>query len=111
MNAAHCFSSPNRIAILGSGHVGATSVYTLVMRGAAREIVLVDADHGRAEGEAMDPPHAATLARPDRIWAGDYRDAARTAIAVIAAGAASHPGEMRLDLLSRQGNHHNNCGI
>ncbi len=94
-------TSSRRVAIIGAGHVGATSAYALLMSGVAREIVLLDADRKRAEGEVMDLQHAAALARPVAVWAGDYRDAARAAIAVIAAGVGGRPGETRLDLLSR----------
>ena len=91
----------NRIAVIGCGHVGATSAYALLMSGVAREIVLVDANPERAAGEAMDLQQAVPLARPVRLWAGDYREAAQSAIAVIAAGVGSRPGETRLDLLGR----------
>jgi L-lactate dehydrogenase len=91
----------DRIAIIGTGHVGATSAYALVMRGLAREIVLVDLNTRHAEGEAMDLQHAVPLARPVRVWAGDYRDAARASIVIITAGVNGRPGESRLDLLSR----------
>lgn len=91
----------HRIAIVGCGRVGATSAYALMMRGVARELVLVDLDRGLAEGEAMDLQHAVPMGRPVRIWAGDYREAARAAIVVIAAGVSSKPGESRLELLGR----------
>jgi L-lactate dehydrogenase len=91
----------NRIAIIGCGHVGASVGYALLLSGFAREIVLLDADPRHAGGEAMDLQHAVPLARPVRVWAGDYKDAARANIAVIAAGVGSHPGESRLDLLGR----------
>ncbi len=94
-------SDQQRIAIIGCGHVGATSAYALMTHGTAREIVLIDKDRARVEGEAMDLQHATPLARPVNIWAGDYEDAAPAAIAVIAAGAGSVPGETRLDLLGR----------
>ncbi len=71
------------------------------MSGVAREIVLIDKDVGRAEGEAMDLQHAVPLARPVRIWAGNYQDAAQSDVVVIAAGVGSQPGETRLDLLGR----------
>ncbi len=93
--------SLDRIAIIGCGHVGTTSAYALMMSGIAREIVLVDRDMERAEGEAMDLQHAVPLTRPVRIWAGDYKDAAQSAIVVIAAGVGGNPGETRLDLLNR----------
>lgn len=91
----------NRIAIVGCGHVGATSAYSLIMAGVAREVVLIDSNGELAEGEAMDLRHAAALSRPVRVWAGDYSDAAAASIAVIAAGLGSQPGETRLDLLGR----------
>jgi L-lactate dehydrogenase len=91
----------NRIAVIGCGHVGATSAYALMISGLAPELVLVDADHRRAEGEAMDLQHAVPLSKPARVWAGDYNDAARSTIAIIAAGVSGKPGESRLDLLGR----------
>ncbi len=101
MNELNPSTPLSRIAIIGCGHVGATSAYALLMRGIAREIVLVDQDAGQATGEAMDLQHAVPLGEPVRIWAGDYSDAARAAIVVIAAGVGSVPGETRLDLLGR----------
>ncbi|HYP52441.1 MAG TPA: L-lactate dehydrogenase [Pyrinomonadaceae bacterium] len=90
-----------RVAVVGCGHVGATSAYALIQSGLAREILLLDADPQRAEGEAMDLQHAVSLSRPVEVWAGDYKDAARSDIAVIAAGVGGRPGESRLDLLGR----------
>ncbi len=91
----------DRIAIVGCGHVGATSAYALMMRGAAREIILIDANHDVAESEAMDLQHAASMNRPVHIRAGDYADAAQASIVIIAAGVGGAPGESRLDLLAR----------
>lgn len=91
----------DRIAVIGSGHVGATTAYALAMEGIAREIVLVDSDPGLATAEAMDLQHAVPLEHPVRIWAGSYRDAADAAIAIIAAGSHCRSGQTRLDLLDR----------
>ena len=91
-----------RVAVIGCGHVGATSAYALAMGGVAREIILVDIDAGLAEGEAMDLQHAVPLMRPVLVRAGDYRAAAQADIAVVAAGVGSRPGETRLDLLERK---------
>jgi L-lactate dehydrogenase len=90
-----------RVAVIGAGHVGATFAYALLLRGLASEIVLVDANRERAEGEAMDLAHAVPLTHPTRVWAGDYADCAGAAVTVIAAGAAQRPGEARLALLER----------
>lgn len=90
-----------RIAIIGAGHVGATFAYALLLGGLAAEIVLVDADMRRAEGEAMDLSHAMPFTYPTRIRAGGLDDCAGAAITVVAAGAAQKPGETRLDLTLR----------
>jgi L-lactate dehydrogenase len=101
MNTLLSSATLTRIAIIGCGHVGATTAYASVLSGLAREIVLVDMNPQRAEGEAMDLQHAVPLARPVRVWAGDYSDAAQSAIVVITAGVGGRPGETRLDLLGR----------
>lgn len=89
------------IAIIGSGHVGSTCAYALMLRGVARELILLDSDAAAAEAEAMDLQHAVPMTRPVRVRAGDYRDAAKASIVVIAAGVGGEPGESRLDLLAR----------
>jgi L-lactate dehydrogenase len=94
-------SNRGRVCVVGCGHVGAASAYALLMRGVAREVVLIDADPRRAEGEAMDLQQAAALARPVEVRAGDWSDAAAAAVVVVAAGAGGRPGESRLDLLGR----------
>jgi L-lactate dehydrogenase len=90
-----------RIAVVGAGNVGATFAYALLLHGLATEIVLVDADRAKAEGEVMDLNHAVPFAHPTRIWAGDTADCAGADVTVIAAGAAQSPGETRIDLLRR----------
>lgn len=97
----HVFKKPTRVAIVGAGNVGATFAYSLLLSGLASEIVLIDANHAKAEGEAMDLNHAMPLGRPARIWAGDYEDTAGAIITVITAGSAQRPGETRLDLVQR----------
>jgi L-lactate dehydrogenase len=92
-----------RIAIVGTGNVGSTYAYALLLSGLASEIVLIDANRAKAEGEAMDLNHAVTFAYPTRVWAGEYSDCAQAAITVIAAGVNQKPGETRLDTLSRNG--------
>ncbi|UUL83438.1 L-lactate dehydrogenase [Sphingomonas qomolangmaensis] len=91
----------HRIAIIGAGHVGATAAYALMLRALVREIVLIDANQELAEAEAADLADADALARPARIWAGDYADAASAGIAVLTAGAATHGDESRLSVASR----------
>jgi L-lactate dehydrogenase len=95
---------PVRVAVVGTGNVGATFAYTLLLSGLASEIVLIDANKARAEGEAMDLNHAVPMAHPTRIWAGGYEDCAGAMVTVISAGSAQKPGETRLDLLQRNVN-------
>jgi L-lactate dehydrogenase len=88
-----------KIAIIGTGRVGASCAYALQMRGVASEIVLINANRQRAEGEAMDINHGSLFTKPVRVWAGDYRDCRDADIVVLAAGAAQKPGDTRLELL------------
>ncbi len=92
---------PVRIAVVGAGNVGATFAYALLMSRLATEIVLIDANHAKAEGEAMDLNHSVPLVNQTRIWAGSYEDCAGAAVTVITAGSNQKPGETRLDLLQR----------
>lgn len=94
-------SHPMRVAIIGAGHVGSTCAYALLLRGLASEIVLINLNRQRAEGEAMDLNHGMLFARPVRVWAGDFADCEGADIVVLAAGVAQDPGETRLDLLKR----------
>jgi L-lactate dehydrogenase len=98
MNSAQ---QPLRVAVVGTGNVGASFAYALLLSGLAAEIVLVDKNHRKAEGEAMDLNHAVPFAHPTRVWAGDYADCAGACVTVLAAGASTVPGETRLDLLQR----------
>jgi L-lactate dehydrogenase len=94
---------PTKVAIVGAGNVGATAAYALLLSGLAAEIVLIDANKKRAEGEAMDLAHAVPFSRPTKVWAGDYEDCAGAVITILAAGTGQRPGETRLDLAKRNG--------
>jgi len=91
----------NRVAVVGTGNVGSTFAYALLLSGLASEIVLIDVNRARAEGEAMDLNHTEPFAKPTRIWAGEYPDCAGAAVTVIAAGVGQKPGETRLELVKR----------
>jgi L-lactate dehydrogenase len=90
-----------RVAVLGAGHVGATFAFALLGSGLAREIVLVDADRRRAEGEAMDLDHAVPFGHPTRIEAGPLDACAGANVLVLTAGGAQRPGQTRLELARR----------
>ncbi len=90
-----------KIGIVGSGFVGATAAYAMVMSGVGREIVLVDIDEARARAEADDIRHAVPFAHPMDIHAGGYADLSGCRVVVLTAGVNQRPGETRLELLDR----------
>jgi L-lactate dehydrogenase len=90
-----------KVGVVGSGLVGATAAYALVMRGVGRKVVLVDKNQGRAVAEADDIRHAVPFAHPLEVRAGDYPDLAGCRVVVVCAGVGQKPGETRLQLLKR----------
>ena len=94
-------TNPRKAVMVGCGFVGSASVFALMQSGLFSEIVLIDADKDKAEGEAMDISHGVPFARPMKIYAGDYDDAADAAIIIVSAGAGQKPGETRLDLVHK----------
>ena len=90
-----------KVAIVGCGFVGSSSAFALMQSGLFSEMVLIDVDKDRAEGEALDISHGTPFGNPMKIYAGDYEDAADAAIIVVTAGAAQKPGETRLDLVNK----------
>ena len=93
-----------KIGIIGSGQVGATAAYALVMRGIGREIVLVDINMKRARAEADDISHAVPFANPLEVRAGEYADLKGSRVIILTAGVNQRPGENRLELLERNAN-------
>ncbi|WP_068785666.1 L-lactate dehydrogenase [Paenibacillus phocaensis] len=91
----------SRVVIIGTGAVGATTAYTLLLRERISELVLIDANKEKALGEALDMNHGLPFTGGVKLWAGDYSDCADADIIVIAAGASQRPGETRIDLLKR----------
>jgi L-lactate dehydrogenase len=98
--SASVYSHAPKIAVIGTGFVGSSFAYSLMIHGTASEIVLIDVDKKRAEGEAMDLNHGVSFVRPVRVWAGDYQDCQDADIVVITAGLAQKPGESRLNLVN-----------
>jgi L-lactate dehydrogenase len=90
-----------KVGIVGTGFVGSTAAYALVMRGVGREIVLVDKNEVRAAAEADDIRHAVPFAHPLNVRAGSYSDLAGCKAVVLCAGVGQKPGETRLELLRR----------
>jgi L-lactate dehydrogenase len=90
-----------KVGIVGSGLVGATAGYALVMQGVGREVVLVDKDEARADAEADDIRHAVPFAHALEIREGGYDALDGCCVVVICAGVGQRPGETRLQLLKR----------
>ncbi len=87
-----------KISILGAGNVGATIAYALTLQGVASEIVLVDINKEKAEGEALDIAQCAACVPACKIWSGEYSDVAGSDIVIITFGVGRKPGQTRLDL-------------
>ncbi len=94
-------SGRKKIGIVGTGFVGSTAAYAMVLQGVGREIVLVDIDKQRAKAEAADILHAVPFGTAHLVTAGDYKDLVGAQVVIITAGSAQKPGESRLDLLER----------
>lgn len=91
-----------KIVLVGTGMVGMSYAYCLLNQNVCDELVLIDVDRKKAEGEAMDLNHGLAFSSSHmKIYAGDYGDCKDADIAVICAGVAQKPGESRLNLLKR----------
>ena len=94
-------TNPRKVAVVGCGFVGSSIAFSLMQRGLYSEMVLIDINHAKAEGEAMDLSHGLPYAASMDIYAGGYEDAADSALIIITAGANQKPGETRLDLIGK----------
>ena len=90
-----------KISMVGSGRVDSTTLFNLLLEGAAQELVVVDILKERAEGEALDLLHGTALSHRCKIYSGDYDATVDSDIAIITAGIPRQPGETRLDLLKK----------
>lgn len=93
--------NPRKVAIVGCGFVGSSIAFSLMQRGIYSEIVLIDVNHARAEGEALDLSHGLPYTAAMDIYAGDYKDVSDCSLIIITAGANQKPGETRLDLIGK----------
>ncbi|BBI32989.1 L-lactate dehydrogenase [Cohnella abietis] len=90
-----------RVVVIGTGAVGSTTAYTLLLRNRMDELVLIDANHNKAVGDALDMNHGMPFTGGAKLWAGTYEDCREADIIIITAGAAQRDGETRVDLLKR----------
>lgn len=88
----------SKITVIGAGSVGATIAYTLSNEDIATEIVLIDINKQKAEGEVMDIIQGTCFRDPISIKSGDYEDAKDSNIVIITSGVARKPGQSRLEL-------------
>lgn len=91
----------SKIVVIGVGAVGSTTAYTLLLRHRMNELVLIDANHNKAVGDALDMNHGMPFVGGTKVWAGTYEDCQNADIVIITAGSAQKPGETRVELLKR----------
>ncbi len=99
-NCLNC-TNVRKAVIIGAGFVGAACSFSLMQSGLFSELVLIDSDRNRAEGEALDISHGVPFAKPIKIYAGDYDDIKNASVLIITAGASQKEGETRLDLVKK----------
>ena len=88
----------SKITIIGAGNVGATIAYALTIKEAASEIILIDINRDKADGEAVDIMQGAAFVSKTMVRSGDYIDAINSDIVIITSGMGRKPGQSRLDL-------------
>ena len=88
----------SKITIIGAGSVGSTIAYTLSNEDIASEIVLIDINKKKVEGEVMDIAQGTCFRDPVSIIAGEYEDAKDSDIVIITSGIARKPGQTRIEL-------------
>lgn len=93
--------SDSKIAIIGAGAVGSTIAYTLMVKPLAAEVLLVDVNEKKMEGEVMDLDDGQCFSATGAVTGASFKDAADADIIVLTAGVAQKPGETRLDLVQK----------
>ena len=92
---------PRKAAVIGCGFVGSATAFTLMQSKLFSELVLLDVNADKADGEAKDISHGIPFAAPMKVYAGDYDDVEDAAVIIVTAGANQKPDESRLDLVHR----------
>ena len=103
MNEKNCLNCTKvrKVVMIGCGFVGAACCFSIMQSGLFSEMVLIDSDKAKAEGEALDISHGVPFSKPIKIYAGDYDDIQGASVVIISAGASQKPGETRLDLVKK----------
>ena len=94
-------TDPRKVGVIGCGFVGASIAFRFLQQGLFSKMVLLDMNHEKAEGEAIDLSDGLPYGRAMEITAGTYDDITDCGLVVITAGANQKPGETRLDLISK----------
>jgi len=94
-------TNSKKCSIIGCGNVGATTAYALMTSGLFTDIILIDINKKRAQGEADDISHGIPFNSPVEVRAGNYTDITDSGITIITAGVSQRPGETRIDLVQR----------
>ena len=90
-----------KVGIVGCGFVGSATAFALMQSGLFSEMVLLDVDEDKAEGEALDIVHGMPFVGAINIYVGDYQDLEDASVIIVTAGANQKPGETRLDLVKK----------
>ncbi|WP_100373908.1 L-lactate dehydrogenase [Bacillus sp. FJAT-45037] len=90
-----------KVVLIGAGSVGSSYAFSLLNQGFVRDLVIIDLNHDKAAGDAIDLLHGIPFSSPMNIWAGTYEDCKDADLVVNCAGSNQGPGETRLDLLER----------
>ncbi len=90
-----------KAAIIGCGFVGAAAAFALMQSKLFSELILIDADFDKADGEAQDIAHGIPFAGQMKIFAGNYSDLSDASVVIVTAGGNQKPGETRLDLVEK----------
>lgn len=96
-----CTPDLRKVAIVGCGMVGSSTAFSLMMSGLFTDIVLIDVNTKKAEGEAMDLSHCLPFTSPAEIRAGSYDDISDCGIIIVTAGVAQKPDETRMDCIKK----------
>ena len=90
-----------KVVVIGDGMVGSSIAYTFVVKSNVTDIVIIDINKDKVDGDVLDMNHAMSLFSPRNIKSGTYEDISDAKVIVITAGAAQKPGETRIDLLKK----------
>ena len=99
-NCLNC-TNVRKVVIIGCGFVGAACSFSIMQSGLFSEMVLIDSDRAKAEGEALDISHGVPFSKPIKIYAGEYSDIKDASLVIVTAGANQKQGETRLDLVKK----------